>query len=233
MTEDSPQRAMSKNDIEEALLATLPLSQRLALAYAPSAARLPTLAVFALDTRLAGLLRHSKEPMLAQLRLAWWRESLERDASEWPAGEPLLAALRSWNGQHKALSALVDGWEALTGAAPLPPEALAQMVEGRGAAFGALASALGRPEEAQAAATIGRKWAMTDLATRLRDKNESEAVRVMIAADDRRRPRVSRSLRPLLVLHGLAQTRLARGAEKGAQSPAALLKAMRLGILGF
>ena len=224
---------MSANAIEESLLASLPLSQRLALAYAPGSARLATLALFALDTRLAGLLRHSKEPMLAQLRLAWWRESLDRDASEWPAGEPLLAALRSWDGQHKALSALVDGWEALTGHAPLPPEALGQMVEGRGAAFAALASALGRPGEAQACATIGRKWAMADLATRLRDKSETEAMRAMIAEDATRSPRVSRPLRPLLVLHGLAQTRQARGDEKAAQSPTALLKAMRLGILGF
>ena len=55
----------------------------------------------------------------------------------------------------------------------------------------------------------------------------------MIAEDATRSPRVSRPLRPLLVLHGLAQARQARGDEKAAQSPAALLKAMRLGILGF
>jgi len=58
------------------LVASLPTASRLALAYAPAKARLQTLALFALDTRLAGLLRNSSEPMLAQLRLSWWRETL-------------------------------------------------------------------------------------------------------------------------------------------------------------
>lgn len=219
-------------DPEQALLETLPLIERLALAYAPAWARLPTLALFALDTRLAGLLRNSREPMLAQLRLAWWRENLERNGEGWPAGEPLLAALRSWNGRHKALAPLVDGWEALTGPAPLPRDALEAMVAGRGAAFAALAAALGKPAEAGAASELGRKWAIADLAMRLGNSEEREAVRAMLRAEKTRKPRVSRALRPLLVLCGLAERRLAKG-EDATRSPAALLMAMRLGLLGF
>ncbi|GGN55303.1 hypothetical protein GCM10011349_31810 [Novosphingobium indicum] len=215
------------------LVASLPTASRLALAYAPAKARLQTLALFALDTRLAGLLRNSSEPMLAQLRLSWWRETLTRDENEWPEGEPLLAALRSWNGQHRSLSALVDGWEALTGTAPLPPGALREMAEGRAASFAALARSLALEQEAEAASHLGRQWAAADLAMRLGHSQERSTATALVAEGKDRRPRVSRSLRPLLVLHGLAHRRLEKGDEAAALSPAAMLKAMRLGFLGF
>lgn len=215
------------------LVASLPTASRLALAYAPAKARLQTLALFALDTRLAGLLRNSSEPMLAQLRLSWWRETLTRDENEWPEGEPLLAALRSWNGQHRSLSALVDGWEALTGTAPLPPGALREMAEGRAASFAALARSLALEQEAETASHLGRQWAVADLAMRLGHSQERSAATALVAEGKDRRPRVSRSLRPLLVLHGLAHRRLEKGDEAAALSPAAMLKAMRLGFLGF
>lgn len=218
---------------EDVLVQSLPAISRLALAYAPGRARLPTLALFALDTRLAGLLRNSREPMLAQLRLSWWRESLSRDHQEWPAGEPLLAALRTWNGKHKALTALVDGWEALTGPAPLSGEMLKAMAQGRGEAFAALARALGRDGEAAAAYRLGEQWGLADLAMRLGNPQERAEAAALAAADDDVRPRVSRALRPLLVLHGLARRRLAKGEEAAALSPAAMLKALRLGLLGF
>ena len=118
----------------DSLLESLPPARRLALAYAPAAARLPLLAFLALDVRLAGIVRNSHEPMLAQLRLAWWREQLQRDGGAWPEGEPLLAALRSWDGRHDALVPLVDAWEGMTGAPPLDPavfEALAQALQAR------------------------------------------------------------------------------------------------------
>jgi len=215
------------------LVASLPTASRLALAYAPAKARLQTLALFALDTRLAGLLRNSSEPMLAQLRLSWWRETLTRDENEWPEGEPLLAALRSWNGQHRSLSALVDGWEALTGTAPLPPGALREMAEGRAASFAALARSLALEQEAEAASHLGRQWAAADLAMRLGHSQERATATALVAEGKDRRPRISRSLRPLLVLHGLAHRRLEKGDEAAALSPAAMLKAMRLGFLGF
>lgn len=214
---------------EDLLMPALPQTMRLALAYAPASARLPTLALLALDQRLAGLLRHSREPMMAQIRLAWWRETLDRDAAEWPQGEPLLAALRSWNGEHRALVALVDGWEALTGEAPLGPEALEEMVNGRAAAFAGLARALGRQREAEAAGSVGRRWALADLATKLNHPGESVIVRRLAQAETGRTARVSRALRPLAVLEGLARDNLANGGQGSART---VLKALRIGLLG-
>lgn len=230
MTDAQPPASSSSN--EDALFQILPSAARLALAYAPRAARIPTLALFALDARLAGLLRHSREPMLAQLRLSWWRETLRQDANQWPEGEPLLGALRSWNGEHKALTALVDGWEMLTGSAPLGSEAIEGMAQGRAEAFAALARALDREGERDAARVLGREWALADLSVRISNAQEREAARTLFAQSRAKRAPVSRSLRPLLVLHGLATYRLDRGEESGAIHPMALLKALRLGLLG-
>ena len=98
--------------MSSALLADLPPVQRLALAYASSRSRPAILSLLALDARLAAILRGRREPIAAQMRLAWWRDMLARPKSEWPAGEPVLEALCAWN-DPGGLAALAEGWEAL------------------------------------------------------------------------------------------------------------------------
>ncbi|EIZ80322.1 hypothetical protein WSK_1115 [Novosphingobium sp. Rr 2-17] len=233
MTNTPPSSAngpASTND--DVLVQMLPSAERLALVYAPQSARLPTLALFALDARVAGLLRNSREPMLAQLRLSWWRETLRQDAEKWPQGDPILSALRTWNGAHTELVALIDGWESLTGPAPLGPEALDGMARGRGDAFAALARVLGRLKDVEAARSLAREWALADLGMRLSNPAEREAARTLLMNTPRTQARLPRPLRPLLVLHGLARRRLAREEHGAAISPTAMLKALRLGLLG-
>ncbi len=65
-----------------------------------------------LDRRLADAARAGRDPLMAQLRLAWWRDRFDQSAADWPKGEPLLALLTPWDGERAALRALVDGWEA-------------------------------------------------------------------------------------------------------------------------
>jgi phytoene synthase len=77
------------------LAAELPPPQRLALNYASARARPAFLALLALDTRFAAVLRQRREPIAAQLRLAWWRKTLAEPAAGWPRGEPVLDALRT------------------------------------------------------------------------------------------------------------------------------------------
>lgn len=213
---------------DDSLLQTLPMASRLAMSYAPAAVRSQTLGLLALDARLAGVLRHSREPMLAQLRFSWWREVLAGDSTAWPEGEPLLGLLRGWDGNHAALVALVDGWEALTGPAPLDADALGQMAAGRGAAFAGLAVVAGRPDAGAAAAEAGRRWALADLATRLAHPRERETA-ARLAAESGPAPRLPRALRPVMVLDALARRR--RMDEQG-HSPRALLAALRIGLLG-
>lgn len=210
-----------------ALLDDLPLLQRLALSYAPASARGPTLGLLALDTRLAAILRAAREPMLAQLRLAWWREQLGADPASWPAGEPLLAVLRCWGERHGTLVGLVDGWEALTAPAPLGAAALESLAVARGRAFAGLAELVGAPQDADAALRMGTDWALADLAGHLGQPEEKRIAQELTKARDWRRGRLSRRMRPLAVLHGLA----ARGAL-GERSPAVLLAVLRIGLLG-
>ena len=217
---------------DQALLAELPILERLALAYAPATAREPTLALLALDSRLAAILRAAHEPMLAQLRLAWWREQFRAETSSWPRGEPLLAALRSWNGREQALGGLVDGWEAMTAPAPLAPDALETLATARGDAFAALADLLGTDRDREAARNLGIDWSLADLTTRLNNAEESRSARDLARARSWRRLPLSRQLRPLTVLHGLAARAMARPDGGGARSAVTVLTAVRLGLLG-
>jgi phytoene synthase len=210
------------------LTAELPPAQRLALAYAPAFARPATLALLALDARLGAVLRGRREPLAAQLRLAWWRDRLATRQSEWPPGEPLLEALRCWRAPA-GLGALVDGWEALLAEALTPP-LIGEFVDGRAQAFAALARELerDRPDDAARAARI---WALADLAANLSDPGERSLL-IACADDVPALPRLSASLRPLAVLAGLGAAALRRGGEPLLAGPRSALAALRIGLTG-
>ncbi|WCT78808.1 hypothetical protein [Novosphingobium humi] len=205
------------------LLDSLPAPWRLAVAYAPMPTRDRWLTMLALDVRLASVVRGAREPILAQMRLAWWRDRLRDSADKWPRGEPLLAALACWDGGHGALLGLVDGWEALLGEAPLPVEAFESWIAGRVAACAALDDRAGEGAESMA-----RGWALGDLAAHLGDAQEQAAVADMIEAHGWRGRRLPRAMRPLVILHGLAaRTKGRQGAEN-----ISLFTLLRLGMLG-
>lgn len=209
------------------LLDSLPAVQRVALTYAPRPSRAAWLGLLALDTRLAQLVRETREPMLGQIRLAWWRERLREGPAQHPKGEPLLALLGE---DSERLVPLVDAWEAMLGEAPLPCEAIAEFAEGRAQALAGLATALNGPATAGHTAQVGRSWALADLAVRLSHPLEREHVAKLIAEGDARVPRLPREMRPLVVLHGLARRDLQR--ETAEAGMGALLAALRLGIFG-
>src|SRR5580765_716653 len=96
-------------------LASLPVERRLALSYAPTRSRGLWLGLFALDARLGGVVSEAREPMLAQIKLAWWREDLSKPTVSRRKGEPLLEMLEAWGDEGAGLAALVDGWEVLIG----------------------------------------------------------------------------------------------------------------------
>lgn len=84
---------MSSEDDCAALVRERDLDRYLATLYAPPAARPGLFALHALDLDLAEVVRTTTEPMLGQIRLAWWREQLQAlDAGARPA-QPVLAAL--------------------------------------------------------------------------------------------------------------------------------------------
>ncbi len=214
---------------DNALLDTLPPIQRLALSYAPIASRAALLALLALDTRLAGIVRSSREPMLAQLRLAWWREHLSAGAPAAPRGEPLLVALDAWPGDRAVLEALPSGWEALTGAPPLQPAAFELLAEVRAEAFAALVQ---EDRVRPAVLRMARNWALADIASRLSHPAEREAALALARAQDWRRESLPRPLRPLAVLHGLAKGDLNGENAARAISMSSFARAVRIGFFG-
>ena len=213
--------------VGEALLDGLPAMQRVALAYALPGSRAAWLGLLALDTRLAQVVREAREPMLGQIRLAWWRERLSEAPVKRPKGEPLLALLG--DGSERLLP-LIDAWEGMLDAAPLPQTAIAAFAEGRAQALAGLATALGYAAAAGDTAHLGRSWALADVGLRLSHPEEREHAAALIAAEDRNYPRLPRAMRPLVVLNGLAVRDLLRGNDEAGMG--ALFATLRLGIFG-
>lgn len=212
------------------LLDELPAERRLALAYAPAAFRTDNLAVFLLDLRLSRLVAQRREPLLTQVRLAWWRDRLSEEPSGFHQDEPLLSLLEDWGPLRTRLTVLVDGWEALLIDPPITDPAIDLFAQGRGQAFAALAERCGAPDFAREAHRAASNWALADLAANSSDPVEADHVHSIAAAADWQRPRLPRALRPLAVLHGLASRR--RNKDGETRTVADFFVAMRLGIFG-
>lgn len=213
------------------LLDILPVERRLALAYAPARSHKAWLGLLALDARLGDVVRRTEDPILAQLKLSWWRDQLGMATTNRSTGEPVLAALTAWSEEATALQVLVDGWEHLISQDKLDGESFGQFVNARGAACGALAVLLGGRSDQIQAERAGRCWALADLVGRLTQAEEAGIVLAAIAREDWAKPRLSREMRPLLVLHAIARNSKDQGLSK--LSCSTLFSAMRIGLLGF
>lgn len=131
--------------------------------------------IFALDNACARIAKTVSEPIMAQIRLAWWRDGLmaERVTAEYDA--PDMAALRAIEGFAQArlgLVAMIDGWEELiAGGDGNERDMLLAYAEERGA--GLLAALV--PEYAERSARAGQVWALWDLAGHVSDAALREA----------------------------------------------------------
>jgi 15-cis-phytoene synthase len=213
----------------ESLRDLLPPRLRLALAYAPARVAARWLGLMALDQRLAATVRTAREPMLAQIRLAWWRERLSDAPGNWPAGEPLFPLLASWGEDAGLLLPLVDGWEELIAPAPLPAGAFHPLAEARAAAMVAIARAQGKTADAR---QMAGDWALADLASRVSHPQEQAVLAEMLRERGWRSVRLPAVLRPLAVLHALAARDLRKGRVTATVSPGGLAVAMRVGLFG-
>jgi phytoene synthase len=125
--------------------------------FAPASARPALLALLALDAELAQLVATTSEPLLGEIRLAWWRDRLgELDAGRAPA-QPLLQALLAHavpaGISGAALAGLEDRWLPMIGGDGLP----AGHVAGAGLLFRLAARVLGG--DGDEADSLGRAWA--------------------------------------------------------------------------
>lgn len=195
----------------------------LALGYAPTAARDAVMALFALDALLGKLARGTRDPLVAQMRLAWWREALAGLGQAAVPGQPILEALRG-AGLGAGLGAVVDGWEALVAG-----DAVAHGRDRGRTLFAAAADVLGA--ERDAAMTAGEGWALAGLALGSPDAAVARAARERAAGllAETGRHRWSRAGRALGALALVAAMDLA-GRPIG--SPGRVARLLRLRLTG-
>lgn len=201
------------------------------LAYAPAQARAALAALVALDDALALLLRTTREPMLGQMRLAWWRDALARLDQAPPPGEPVLQALAAEvlpsGVSGSELAAITDGWEVLVGEDALGAAALGRFAAGRGMLFALAGRVLGAGESDPLEAA-GRGWALADLARNLDSAQEAAEARKLAAPllDAAVSSRWSRNARALGAMAHLARRDLVlpQGEPAPVGSPARLAR---------
>jgi phytoene synthase len=154
-------------------------------------------ALFGLDDVMAGVIASSTQPALGAIRLAWWREALERLDHHPPPAEPHLQAaaaeLLSRGVTGEALAALEDGYATLLDEVPDSD----RLGEGGAALFGIAATLLGADDAKLPLA--GRIHAFASAARR-----GLAAVPDDIGARELRGYRFGRAVRPLTSLTRLA-----------------------------
>jgi phytoene synthase len=144
--------------------------RRIAIGHAPPRLRPALETLFALDDRLAGIVRATREPMIGQMRLTWWHDALTRLDNDAAPAEPLLRDLQGRvlpggiTGQ--ALAGMIDGWEELIVAEMLDAAALERYAALRGGRLFALAGRL-LGGESTVLAAAGEGWALNDLAANI------------------------------------------------------------------
>jgi 15-cis-phytoene synthase len=156
-------------------------------------------ALFAIDDAMAEVVASATQPALAAIKLAWWREALERLDDAPPPAEPRLRAAaeellpRGVKGAH--LARLEDGWLTL-----LEEAADQERVRRRGALlFGVAAQLLDKP--AADVEQAGATWAEVDAARRFGKPLPQSAPKL----------RSGPGVRPITVLAALALRDVRRG----------------------
>lgn len=203
----------------------LPPEADLALAWSGQKVRAPLSMVLQLDRRLARIVGRTHEPMLGQMRLAWWREALGKPLSARPRGDAVLDGIGlHWQGHEAALIAMVDAWELLVTAEGIGPVEASAFGAGRGAFFAALAPDGGGGARLAAA---GTRWALADAAAGVSDPAERAVLVAAGLAVQDAVGRLGRELRGLTVLESLALRSLRRGGRPLMEGRGAPLAALR------
>lgn len=208
--------------------ASLPTELHIALSYTPLALRPVLQAALMLDQRLSRLVGQTHEPMLGQMRLAWWRDMLGKPVGDRPQGDAVLDSLGVyWPGRETALIALVDGWEHLLAEPPLREQAALDFAQGRAALFAEFCDGADYKNVISAA----RLWALTDAGIHISDRAERLTFARLAQQQDAQH-KLPRQLRGLAVLRALSQRSLHNNLAPLMQGRGASLTALRAGLLG-
>jgi phytoene synthase len=172
----------------------LPPPANLAVAYTPVAFRPAFTLMLQLDARFADIVRKAREPMIAQIKLAWWRDAFAAEPALRPKGEPLLQALGACGDviSPSALEDLVSAWELLLGEREWAAQDVETHAALRGRAiFGSYAGWIG---EASDISALSHQWALDALRVECPSKLSVPNKQALAALPK------GRKLRPLSIL---------------------------------
>jgi phytoene synthase len=136
---------------------------------ADAAARGDVVALYAYDHELARARRAASTPLLAEIRLTWWREALDEvfaggPVRRHPVAEALAAAVRRHALPRSPLEAMIDGQlEALEAPAMDEAAAVAWADAVQGSVAGLAARVLDRNTHPASLADAGRAWGLARL----------------------------------------------------------------------
>jgi phytoene synthase len=212
----------------------LPDEARLALAHTQPVLTDALRILLEFDQRIARIVAATTEPMLGQMRIAWWRDTLGMPANDRPRGDAVLDGLgQFWSGVEAPLIAVVDGWEHMLSDPPLTREAALAFAQGRGEGMAGLSQIVGSPVRIAGDLRVcGQIWALADAASHIAQGAERQTLLNLA----RELPRPSNTLpspfRGVAILYALAERSLqADGAPLMAGRGAALV-ALRAGLFG-
>lgn len=211
----------------------LAAEHRIAIGYMARKLRAAMSIYFALDQRLGRIVAKTTEPMLGQMRLAWWRDMFAKPVSERPTGDAVLDAIgKHWEGDEEVLSALVDGWEHMLVEPPLDEGALLNFANGRIAPLLNLVDSLSGASLNDAGAAL-RRWALADAAANTVEGDERLLMLRLARSQVRSRACFARGLRGFAVLDALARRSVDCGGRPLMEGRAAALIALRAGVTGY
>jgi 15-cis-phytoene synthase len=198
------------------------------LAYARADLRGDFAALLALDAQIGKIVRTAKEPMLARIRLAWWREQLEGLETAPPPADPILQAVRALLQRHDvnggALVPMVNGWETLLDGPPLGKGVLTEYAAGRGGTLFEMADRIAESGARIGIRACGEAWAHNDL---VRFSGVGAVSKCFVI--------VPKALRPFAILARFAERDVVDGPERRARpgSPRRMMQAAAYALFGW
>jgi phytoene synthase len=209
----------------------------LALTYVPAKRRAAVGALWRLDAALGAALAGGREPMISRIKLAWWREALERLDREPAPAEPLLQELAEHvlpaSVAGSELAEMEQGWAVLASPEALTGQDLTAYARARGARlFRHSARLLG--DCATPVDEAGEAWALVDLARHCTTSADSD-IALAAARERSLPPRWPSRLRPLGMLAVLAarDSDPARPPWEARGAPARMWRMLRHRISGY
>lgn len=208
-------------------------AEEIAVAYSPRDIRDKLSTFFALDRRLGQIVAQTSEPMLGQLRLAWWRDVLAQEPNSRPQGDVVLDAIGTyWHDGEDCLRSLVDGWEHMLTEGALTEEEARLCTAGRTAPLIYLAGLPRSLELEQSIRGAAWRWSLADLASRTSREDEKSLLLSLGLHKIEEDLALPKQFRGLAVLGALARRSLKRGGRPIMEGRLAALLAMRVAIVG-